>query len=662
MKKMLLKLSENRLNKVLSYIALIVIVAAGSHPTLSQTPVQWKEPENLTAVNTKEDEFGPSWNRFENQLYFNSTKTGWSCFYTIDGSFTPPSQLVAGMLNKKNDNRSYICFESDERAYLTMFRQYPDRSWQNIYESGKKGIEWTQPYPVDSLTAESFCAHPTLSPDGSIMVFSSNKNSQKGDADLWIAYRMENGGWGGARPLMGINSSGNDITPFLASNDTLYFASDGLGGPGGFDIFVSVFAMGVWQNAYPLTSINTRHNESDFVVLPDGRAVFASDRPGGTGKLDLYVTKSEEQKNQVVQNEPELELTITTQATTVRTFLGLKFSYYPLCTVVFNVQGVSRPVFPETVPSVEQQIAPVLDSLCYYSLAAIGMRMRQTPDAVLTINRLTSGNDNGSTAEKTLAEEAASFLQAKYSIDADRIRIADMPVFGGIGDVSVYPSLMFTSDTPGLLNPLMLGETEIRLEPPVVQTSVSARPENIFSSYECRLLCNDKVTNYTYSGNSLNEPFYIDLLPLQFDILKADSIVLEVTAKTKDKKKYRESLNINISYSESVTSQVKKTKNGSYEEMYIMMPGITGYMNSSAFDSFLDRVAEVFGRSKSLKIRYFDNSGSVTPAILGQLTRALESKLGTHAGITSEFAEGAQDPFVGESLLKPYVFKLIFEK
>lgn len=73
--------------------------------------------------------------------------------------------------------------------------------------------------------------------------------------------------------------------------ETLYFASDGHIGMGGMDLFVSRKDINnQWQPAenlgYP---INTHNDENSLHVGPDGEiALFASDREGGSGGLDLY--------------------------------------------------------------------------------------------------------------------------------------------------------------------------------------------------------------------------------------------------------------------------------------------------------------------------------------------------------------------------------------
>ena len=92
-----------------------------------------------------------------------------------------------------------------------------------------------------------------------------------------------------------INSAGNEINPFSPHPDTLYYASNGHGGKGGFDILMSVREHGKWLEPIPIDEVNSEWNDMEFTILNDVEASFTSDRPGGKGKLDIYMLKKSSQ-------------------------------------------------------------------------------------------------------------------------------------------------------------------------------------------------------------------------------------------------------------------------------------------------------------------------------------------------------------------------------
>lgn len=71
------------------------------------------------------------------------------------------------------------------------------------------------------------------------------------------------------------------------------------GGSFSGDIYVSKFSNGLWTKAMPLNNnINTSHNESHASISPDGKTLyFSSDRRGGEGKMDIYLSTRNEGDN-----------------------------------------------------------------------------------------------------------------------------------------------------------------------------------------------------------------------------------------------------------------------------------------------------------------------------------------------------------------------------
>jgi Tol biopolymer transport system component len=112
-----------------------------------------------------------------------------------------------------------------------------------------------------------------------------------------IAWAQQFSPWSPAVNLGAVvNSSANEGCPFIAKSDlTLYVVSTRGDGFGGQDIYVShrdsiYDAWGPLQNVGP--GVNSAGNEMCPTLTIDGhRLYFVSDRPGGYGKQDLYLSR-----------------------------------------------------------------------------------------------------------------------------------------------------------------------------------------------------------------------------------------------------------------------------------------------------------------------------------------------------------------------------------
>ncbi|HCX22543.1 MAG: hypothetical protein CMB80_22200 [Flammeovirgaceae bacterium] len=110
----------------------------------------------------------------------------------------------------------------------------------------------------------------SLSFDGRYLFLSLENNLGYGVDDLFVCFLNEDGQWSAPRNLgITINSKFQEISPFLApDNKTLYYASNGQGGAGSFDIFYSTRLDDTWQNwstPQNLEAVNTSGSETSFV-------------------------------------------------------------------------------------------------------------------------------------------------------------------------------------------------------------------------------------------------------------------------------------------------------------------------------------------------------------------------------------------------------------
>ena len=248
-------------------------------------------PINLITLNTVEDDFAPFYNHQNNELIFNSIHKKYSKYFvskiTPYNDFSSP-KLLNSLLNENRQNRSYFTLLDEKQALVSAFNRTKSGSFLNIQKSIYERNSWSAPSPIPEFSDSFFIAHPTISPNGEMLVFASNKNNPQKKTDLWFAAKQSDGSWNMMLPIDELNSNGNEITPFFVSDSLLIFASDGFEGIGGFDLYYSFFSAGRWSKPHPLGGINTEFNESDPAALPNGTLIFASDKPGGKGKLDLY--------------------------------------------------------------------------------------------------------------------------------------------------------------------------------------------------------------------------------------------------------------------------------------------------------------------------------------------------------------------------------------
>ena len=125
-------------------------------------------------------------------------------------------------------------------------------------------------------------------------IFFSDGND--GDKSLMKLYRRSKlgGEWGRVLPIMGFDTKGNDDYPFmLADGVTLYFASDGEGSIGGYDIFVSRMNTETGRFFRP-DNVGMPFNSTanDYMMAINEVANlgwFATDRNQPEGKVCVYV-------------------------------------------------------------------------------------------------------------------------------------------------------------------------------------------------------------------------------------------------------------------------------------------------------------------------------------------------------------------------------------
>lgn len=460
---------------------------------LSRAQEQWGNVRNCSELNSADDDFAPVWNPVQNLLHFNSNKSGRSLFYIASQnsrtSFSTPA-VLNDVLNAKRGNQSYLTIASKGEAYFSAFRLGERRSYLAIFRSFVNGSVWNPPSLVEGLSSESFSSHPTISRNGSVLVFSSDREGGFGETDLWIARKQTDGNW--SQPLNlgdAVNSSGNEITPFLAGEDSLYFASDGWGGKGGYEIFLSVKIGGLWQPPVPLSEINSEYDDSDFALIDGETALFASNRTGGAGKLDLYQTQY---KAAIEQNQP-LEIMLSTLVPNIIVQEQQGGKGFPIIPVLYFTQNSDKlPLqfnYPKTSLFSEGTLTSDADSLYVRTLDILGSRMKLDTTSTLTVVGWADKSTKSETIELAgrRTETVKKYLVERWNIADSRVVIhaVESSDTTSARTKGQYARVDLQTDSPKLLAPIIPRQGAIKITPSQLELGVDARPRSLLKSWQC---------------------------------------------------------------------------------------------------------------------------------------------------------------------------------
>ncbi|HYM21104.1 MAG TPA: OmpA family protein [Candidatus Kapabacteria bacterium] len=278
---------------------------------LQKRPKNTTDPVKLTSdINSGYDDYAPSITADGEVLYFTSHRpsTNIQQYYeTKDfgddifvskrddkGNWTP-SIAMPSPINSKDDEGVVGISPDGQTVYYSLCRRPDGFGDCDIYQSTLSGTDWSKPKNLGrSINSAAWDSHPSISPDGNAMYFSSRRaGSIDSSEDIWVAYRNGDGTWGPPVNLgPTINTEGSERSPFIAADGvTLYFSSNGHPGFGAHDLFMTRKQPdGGWSDPINLGSpINGADDDEYLTMAPGAKTVFYASRRGNANTgFDIY--------------------------------------------------------------------------------------------------------------------------------------------------------------------------------------------------------------------------------------------------------------------------------------------------------------------------------------------------------------------------------------
>lgn len=195
------------------------------------------------------------------------------------GNWIPPYSLSSNINTANNEGTCTISADG-KILILTSCQGRGSLGSCDLYISFREGNDWSRPVNLGpNVNSQHWDSQPSLSADGRKLYFVSERPGGIGGRDIWLSQLDENNEWLPAVNLgNSINTERDEVSPFIHVNgQTLFFASKGYPGFGGYDLFMSEIKNGSWSVpknlGYP---VNTPEDQISLFVTTSGERAYYS--------------------------------------------------------------------------------------------------------------------------------------------------------------------------------------------------------------------------------------------------------------------------------------------------------------------------------------------------------------------------------------------------
>jgi peptidoglycan-associated lipoprotein len=272
-------------------------------------PTRYKV-DNVALLNTKQDDFCPTYAKKDyKELIFTSSREGTTgsavdgrtgenfrdLFITqLDkkGKWSTPVPLGETINSKDSEGAACLNRKYNTIYFTRCLNENKKVTGCQIYTAKSKGQDWAESaiFPVvpDTITV----GHPSMSDDENDFYFTSDMPGGYGGKDIWVVHYDKKAKTWSAPENLGsvINTEADEMFPYIHSDGSFYFSSNGHVGMGGMDVFKAEKTGDKWDKItnmrYPINS-----SSDDFGITFEDKAekgYLTSNRDGGKGGDDIY--------------------------------------------------------------------------------------------------------------------------------------------------------------------------------------------------------------------------------------------------------------------------------------------------------------------------------------------------------------------------------------
>lgn len=273
--------------------------------------------KNLDKINTPEAEYSPVYE--DGFLYFTSSRSEKSKVYKATGTpfsniYRVPTEgakvdldkleLLDETINNYNINEGSVTFSSDGKTMVFARGNSGKKKGTfdvNLYMTRLRNEKWTEPRMLTINKLNCWDSSPAFSSNGKTLYFASNRPGGEGGTDIYQASMNSRGRFSKVKNLgPSINTSGNEMFPYISDDGHMYFASDGHPGFGGLDIFYARRSNGQTIITNLGEPVNSNADDFGMYLFKADRGFFTSNREGGMGDDDIYTFVNDDPNLRVV--------------------------------------------------------------------------------------------------------------------------------------------------------------------------------------------------------------------------------------------------------------------------------------------------------------------------------------------------------------------------